>query len=327
MLDTDVIFALSGLTATDTLVVCELSRRLCYPVPGLCTFGLWMLNINNNNHPLPDHYFISSPNMITIPDIFWDPFVIQVHDDGHFRTSNFSIFPQWFAEGTYYLLYMHKKPTPENLANDPYALIWHEMLKRDFILEQGSILGGMGQLSTLLADSFVMFRKEFMVKIKVEVISGKYTEEELKELKFCECGMHFLLIALMCVPKSYEGVLLTLTSSQQYFLDIGRNWRETSLMNLTLLCTLLEPWHCQCEYVIHLGFTGLVQLRDGLFHSFVRIQIAKFDLDLIPLIFKYKGSRAKRNLHYTRIGVFVQNKQVCKIIMPKTITILETCSD
>ena len=70
-----------------------------------------------------------------------------------------------------------------------------------------------------------------------------------------------------------------------------------------------ESW-CQREYVIHLGFTGLVQLRDGLFQSFIGIQIAKIGLDLIPLIFKYKGSRAiryksKRNLHYTRIGVFV----------------------
>ena len=32
--------------------------------------------------------------------------------------------------------------------------------------------------------------------------------------------------------------------------------------------------HCQCEYVIHLGFTSLVQLRDRLFQSFVGNQIA-----------------------------------------------------
>ena len=49
---------------------------------------------------------------------------------------------------------------------------------------------------------------------------------------------------------------------------------------------------CWCEYVIHLGFTSLVQLRDGLFQSFIGIQIAKIGLDLIPLIFK--GSRAIR---------------------------------
>ena len=52
--------------------------------------------------------------------------------------------------------------------------------------------------------------------------------------------------------------------------------------------------HCQHEYVIHLGFTGLVQKRDGLFQLFIGIQIAKIGLDLIPLIFKYKGSRAIR---------------------------------
>ena len=52
--------------------------------------------------------------------------------------------------------------------------------------------------------------------------------------------------------------------------------------------------YCQHEYVIHLGFTSLVQLRDRLFQSFVGNSNSKFDLDLIPLIFKYKGSRAIR---------------------------------
>lgn len=203
--------------ATDALVVCELSGKPLYSVPGLRTFGAWRDDLNN--HPVPNHYFISSPNMETVPDIFRDPYAIQVRYDGRFGTSDFTIFPQWFAEGTYYLPYVRKKPTSENLANDPYALIWYSMSRRDFVPEQGSILGGMGRLSTLLADSFATLRKEFMAKIQVEAISGKHTAEELKELKFCERGMHFASIALMCAPQSYEGVLLTVTSFQRYFLE------------------------------------------------------------------------------------------------------------
>ena len=208
-----------GLTATDALVVCELSGKPLYPVPGLRTFGPLVMRVDDNNHPLPRHYFISSPNMETVPDIFRDPFAIQVRYDGRFGTSDFTIFPQWFAEGTYYLPYVRKKPTSENLANDPYALIWYSMSRRDFVPEQGSIRGGMGRLSSSLADSFATLRKEFMAKIKVEVISGKHTAEELKELKFCERGMHFASIALMCAPQSYEGILLTVTSFQRYFLE------------------------------------------------------------------------------------------------------------
>ena len=114
---------------------------------------------------------------------------------------------------------MCKKPTLENLANNPYALIWYDMSRRDWVPEQGSVIGGMGWLASHLVDSFTRLRKEFMVKIKVDMISRQYTPEELKELKFCECGMWFASIVLMCVPQSYEGTLLTVTSFQQYFLE------------------------------------------------------------------------------------------------------------
>ena len=157
--------------------------------------------------------------MTTVPNIFRDPLVIQVRQDGRFDTSDFTIFPQWFAEGTYYLPYVRKEPTPENLANDPYALVWYSMQRTDFVREPGSVLGGMGRLSSSLADSFATLRKDFMAKIKEEVLSGKHTAQELKELKFCECGMHFASIALICAPQSYEGVLLTVTSFQRYFLE------------------------------------------------------------------------------------------------------------
>ena len=98
VLDTNLVDPPSALTAMDALVICELPGKLCYPVPGLRVFGPWETHIDDNNHQLPDHYFISSPNMETIPNIFRDPFVIQVCQDGRFRTSDFTIFPQWFAE-------------------------------------------------------------------------------------------------------------------------------------------------------------------------------------------------------------------------------------
>ena len=217
VLDTNLMDPPSALTATDALVICELPGKLCYPVLGFHVFGPQETHVNDNNHRLPDHYFISSPNMETVPNIFRDPFVTQVHQDGRFGTSDFTIFPQWFAEGTYYLPYMCKKPTPENLANDPYTLIQYDMSRRDWVPEQGSVIGGMGWLASHLVDSFTRLRKEFMAKIKVDLM--QYTPEELKELKFCKHGMWFASIALMCTPQSYKGTLLTVTSFQWYFLE------------------------------------------------------------------------------------------------------------
>ena len=219
VLDTDLVDPPSALTAADALVICELPGKPLYPVPGLRAFGPRETDVDDNNHRLPDHYFISSPNMETVPNIFRDPFVIQVRQDGRFGTSDFTIFPQWFAEGTYYLPYIRKKPTPENLANDPYALIWYDMSRRDWVPELGSVIGGMGRLASNLEVSFTKLRKELMAKIKVDVISGQYTPEELKELKFCERGMWFASIALNCAAQTYEGTLLTVTSFQRYFLE------------------------------------------------------------------------------------------------------------
>ena len=62
VLDTDLMDLPSALMATDALVICELPGKLCYLVPGLHMFGPQEMDINNN-HQLPDHYFISSPNM------------------------------------------------------------------------------------------------------------------------------------------------------------------------------------------------------------------------------------------------------------------------
>jgi hypothetical protein len=60
---------------------------------------------------------------------------------------------------------------------------------------------------------------------------------------------------------------------------------------------------CQCEINFHLGFTGLVQIWDGLFQLFLGEEVRS--CSTMPI--KYKGSRAvrlfrsKRNLLYTRL--------------------------
>jgi hypothetical protein len=154
--------------------------------------------------------------MTTIPDITKDPHVVRVRRDGRFATADFTLFPQWYASGTYYLPYVRKKPED---VNDPYATIWHKVRREDFVAEEGSNIGGMGRLSESLALLWARLRRELMAKIKIEVLSGRHSKLELKELDFCECGMHFASIALLCAPQTYEGVLLTATSFQRYFLE------------------------------------------------------------------------------------------------------------
>lgn len=157
--------------------------------------------------------------MTTIPDIFKDPFVVRVRRDGRFATADFTLFPQWFATGTYYLPFVRKKPAPENLATDPYAAIWYTMTHKDFVREKGSVVGGMGRLSPSLALEWAHLRAALMAKVQIEALSGKHKPEEVKDLRFCERGMQFASIALQCAPQTYEGVLLTVTSFQRYFLE------------------------------------------------------------------------------------------------------------
>ncbi|KIM45010.1 hypothetical protein M413DRAFT_25400 [Hebeloma cylindrosporum] len=64
-----------ALSAVDGLVACEFTGKLHYQVPGLRKFGSHSApldHLDNNSHDLPTHYFITSPNMTTIPDISQD---------------------------------------------------------------------------------------------------------------------------------------------------------------------------------------------------------------------------------------------------------------
>jgi hypothetical protein len=156
--------------------------------------------------------------MMTIPDIGKDPYVIRVCADGRFGTADFTLFPQWYAQGTYYLPFVPTKPPAEELATHPHALMWYDMKEEDFDREEDPISGCVGLLSRPLTDAFTQLRRDLMLKIKREVYdSGKYAEEEMKELRFCERGLHWASICLICAPQTYEGTLLTVTSCQRYF--------------------------------------------------------------------------------------------------------------
>jgi hypothetical protein len=154
--------------------------------------------------------------MHTIPDITKDPYQVQVRADGRFATADFTLFPQWYTPGTYYLPYVRKKPI---VGNDPYEMIWYNMSGKDFERETGSISQGVGRLSSYLAHTCSDMSRELMAQIKELRVSGQYKNEELKELLFCERGMQFASISLLHAPQSYEGVLLTFTSFQRYFLE------------------------------------------------------------------------------------------------------------
>ena len=209
-------FILSALYATDGLAACELTHYPRYKVPGLEPIYVNLENRDDKGNGIPQQYFITSPNMTTIPDITKDPAVVRVRRDGRFATADFTLFPQWYTSGTYYLPYVRKKTLDDK---DPYASIWYDVTKKDFVLENGSNVGGMGRLSESLALLWTKLRKDLMAKIRIEVASGKHSTQELKELLFCERGMQFALITLICAPQTYEAVLLTATLFQRYFLE------------------------------------------------------------------------------------------------------------
>jgi len=202
----------SALHATDALSAYELGGFPKYKIPGLETA---FMDVDDHEKPIPQHFFITSPNMTTIPDITKDTAVVRVRKDGRFATADFTLFPQWYAVGTYYLPYVRKKPQDD----DPYASIWYNVTHKDFVRETGSSIGGMGRLSESLASLWTKLRRDLMAKIKIEVASGKHSTQELKELLFCERGMQFASITLVCAPQTYEAILLTATSFQRYFLE------------------------------------------------------------------------------------------------------------
>ena len=137
--------------------------------------------------------------METIPDIGKDPFQIQVREDGHFATADFTLFPQWYAQGTNYLPFVRKKSI---VVNDLYEIIWYNIGMRDFMLEQGSIGEHMGRLTLHLAHSFANLSKELMGKVKALVVSQQCTSGELKNMLFCQHGMQFMSLALLHAPQN-----------------------------------------------------------------------------------------------------------------------------
>lgn len=194
----------------------EYGRRLKYNVEGLAPPRLRNSDRDDNGHIIPTSVFITTPNMHTIPDIGKDEFSIQVRSDGRFATSDFTLFPQWYALGTSYLPFVRKRPLNDN---DPYEVIWYNISRRDFVPEQGSISDGVGRLATHLAGTFSDLSRELMEKVKQEVVSGRHTRAELKDALYCQRGMQFASITLLHAPQNYEGILLTVTSFQRYFLE------------------------------------------------------------------------------------------------------------
>ena len=154
--------------------------------------------------------------MLTIPAFDKDHYQIQVRADGRFATADFTLFPQWYAEGTKYLPFVRKKPVNDEGS---MSLLWHKFSTKDFDMEEGSTVGGMGRLAGHLASAFADLRSKLMAKIKKEASTEKYTKEELKDLLFCQRGMHFASVALLHAPQNYEGVLLTATQFQRYYLE------------------------------------------------------------------------------------------------------------
>ena len=113
-------------------------------------------------------------------------------------------------------------------------------------------------------------------------------------IKWCAYMLHSVFSSEMAnnsfrlqIPPGYQLILLPQAptflspnscASQPIHCNL-KSWQQQPLVKQWLLCChhlVLQHIHCQHEYVIHLGFTSLVWLRDRPFQSFVGNKIANW---------------------------------------------------
>lgn len=198
----------------DALVIAEFHQHWDYRVPSL---SFAPDGIDRDNHPYPQHFIVTSPNMDTIPDISKGRISVQVHADGRFGLDDFMLCPQWYFEETYYLPYIRRRP--ENLLHHDLAMIWYDLKKSDFVWERGGIISDLGRIRPDLANEFISLRKSLATKIKVLETDPRFSAIERRELMYAKQAMTFASIILQCAPQTFELTLLTVTGFQRHFLE------------------------------------------------------------------------------------------------------------
>ncbi|KAH9485337.1 hypothetical protein JR316_0002245 [Psilocybe cubensis] len=201
-------------SATDALAMAEL-YKLPYKIPSLDTSSF--TGLDANKHPYPSSFFVTSPNMYKIPDITEDSEDVTIRTDGRYGYGDFTLCPQWYFQGTYYLPYVSRKPSL--LSDCPYAVMWYNLKETDFIHNQTSIVSGIGRIRSDLLEKLISARKQLTAKARELDSDPRFTYVQLSELRYSLQLLLFSTVALQCAPQNYTMTLLTFTGCQRHYLE------------------------------------------------------------------------------------------------------------
>ena len=162
---------------------------------------------------VPFGVFITSPNMDYVPDFTCKPREVWICRDGRYFVHDFTLYPQWYFQGTYYLPFILRKPCAEILKDHEYAAAWYNIQPQDFCKEGA---GGVevGRLRKDLVACFLSMWKALSKKVDEFVGQASCEEILLREIRHSQQGMQFASIALDCAPQNFLMTLLTVTSFQ-----------------------------------------------------------------------------------------------------------------
>lgn len=153
-----------------------------------------------------------------IPDLTQDNHSVWNRTDGRCFVHDFTLFPQWYFQGTYYLPFVRSRPDDTDLPGHSYRLAWYDLRQRDF---NPDILNpNIGLLTPQLAESFVNLSKELAEKAR-GLLSAR-TEQEghiFRDLQHAVRGMRMLSALLTFAPQTWLMTLLTVTKFQRYSLE------------------------------------------------------------------------------------------------------------
>ena len=155
--------------------------------------------------------------MESIPEIRLDYGVVRVRKDGRYYVHDFTVFPQWYFEGTYYLPFVRRRPNAEDLPNHEYALAWYNIQEHDFEREQENL--DRGFLKDELIEGFIAMRKVLVAKVTEFMAQATVDSVRFNEMEHSMRGMHFASIALRHAAQDFLMTLLTTTSFQRHFLE------------------------------------------------------------------------------------------------------------
>jgi len=62
-----------------------------------------------------------------VPDFTHDRRDVWIAENGRYFVHDFTLYPQWYFEGTYYMPFVTRRPNDEDLEGHEYALAWYDI--------------------------------------------------------------------------------------------------------------------------------------------------------------------------------------------------------